>query len=668
MYPVSNYYKQSMKQQIRNTFKTTVDLYTVIPQIQSELRIFSTTGIHGVDNYNTEAFGRKPFEIKSYRMPMSFDNNYMFANGEYYKEENQVFMTEDLSGTVKNATFGDYEFTTHPILNISDYKTPHFNVEDLGYTLLTEGISRLKVTLENDAEPGFNKIYEFAIKNNEDIHINTDNYCYAEYNNIVIEIIASHQPQHRAKIIKILFGTHMRLTDKEIISLDYEDENDCVCLEIPIKKLKLTMDNGIGKYSQEQELIKPQFLKYYTQAITSIFYDTTNNETFEPVEIGRLFMENYKVESNTLTFDFTSALGLLDNYLHKWCEAFDLSSPKSRFDEVINLDTNNPVENELWDIESGELYYLKSAGQLYGIDYFTDLSEALQEIADVPLVPQSQALQLIANRFNKLLRAGRKTDLECISRDNTVKSSIESSEMFSFPTLEKTKRISHIEVEVRDFQFTPAQGNTPQSNYKEEKNKLCNVEIKSTPTEVLNDNMIVRYTVNSPGSPNAVSLLNSTQYAYRTRVYLHSAYFQSQSGGYYPGVENEPSGIYNINFWEYTFNSTKVKIKFDKSGETLSVSNPMFIRSFPINLQGTEKWTKPTLPQEVAAPLYNELKNNITAEIQHRGFPELDCGDVIEFELKDMPKQKGRVIGNKFNITTGAMSGSTKVRWLYAGV
>ena len=100
---------------------------------------------------------------------------------------------------------------------------------------------------------------------------------------------------------------------------------------------------------------------------------------------------------------------------------------------------------------------------------------------------------------------------------------------------------------------------------------------------------------------------------------------------------------------EPTWESQETYQFSDEEGQALVLENPLWY--------GTE-------PVKYAQYYFNELSHNLLCTLSHRGFPELDAGDIITVETETRPSVKARILENHFSVSGGAMSGSTKVRLL----
>ena len=90
-------------------------------------------------------------------------------------------------------------------------------------------------------------------------------------------------------------------------------------------------------------------------------------------------------------------------------------------------------------------------------------------------------------------------------------------------------------------------------------------------------------------------------------------------------------------------------------GESKTLSNPVV---------GIDYGDDAGQALDYAAMLYDELQYPLTATLTHRGFPELDAGDIISLSVEDGNPVAVRVLENTVEIKGGAMSGRTKVRRL----
>jgi hypothetical protein len=129
--------------------------------------------------------------------------------------------------------------------------------------------------------------------------------------------------------------------------------------------------------------------------------------------------------------------------------------------------------------------------------------------------------------------------------------------------------------------------------------------------------------------------------------YAYYAYKGYVIGG---PIEGETTAItasvYNI------VNQTKTFAVSDSDGTTLKVSNPI--------VDGTDGMGA----QAFAENIYAELRYNLIASFKHRGFPELEAGDIIQLESKSNEYVSVRVLENTLSIQQGRVSGATKVRRL----
>ncbi len=370
------------------------------------------------------------------------------------------------------------------------------------------------------------------------------------------------------------------------------------------------------------EYLSPTYRAADTQAVLRIGMDV--NGSTEWVPMGRFFLSEYQVDEDSIDLTFWDALGLLSQYTHHWAGsnigAFGPVTLADHIDQVLR-----PVG---YNIQSNNIP-LPSPSREYGLKlHNTGRNMTVQLTAPCARVSCADALRLYASVSGNLVRGCRRDyDLSIQSYAPTNDRRITLYELYSRPAWRTDPAIRSIDIEQRFSEFPEVQINLLESGtYTAGETYIVygDQEIDGLYCKTVGDWTLLA---------NKADIVWGTLYAVQ---FTPTVTFTGQIG-----AEYRPYGASKV-----TFTPPSVS-----QGEVKTLSNPL--------IGWTEEGVKAL---EYGALLYEELSHPLKADLFHRGFPELDAGDIIRLQMDEKETAKVRVLENTVEIKAGAMSGETRVR------
>lgn len=608
MYPVSDAYRRSVKQQIINGCSAELTLYNVNQYAQSTMSLGFDDAIWGSERY--------PEYRKMLRIPTppvdkiaTLEEKYMTADGSFALYDRQKPPWYYISTAMSTSVIDDNE--EYPIsgCKIRLYGSAEKNAG--ACTLLVDGIKRVKATTTD----GFTQQeYEYTVQGDK-MFIE----CLSPDSNypVTITVLALDRPNIRARIYGVYVGAPPGLeswSGEDILSVEYKGVNDTVCLDLPARNLVVTVRNQYG-ISQEQDIDSPRYTRLHTQAGLNYLYDLSGNQTYETVPTGRWFLDTYRVTRDTITLSFFDAIGLLNEFINYWCELGKVPL-SDRIDEVRKI-----IDRA--DIYQAGIKLRKTPAELFGIVINDDLlNNAALSVGAAPLQSYATSLQLYANISDNRLS---------YDRNNGCDISLSPYDLIGTPvmTLERDERYGELEIVADDAFQTAVVTENKLSAESKEQTVATDEWIGYTDT---------LYTLN--GQFGGLLLPNESQvyitpFAWCFYISCRGAAFTADK------LTVSVKGI-----------ETKKKDVAVMSGDGKTQLNNPLVDGEAITAT------------DYVSSVGSVLKYNVHYKINHRGYPELDEGDIILVETEPGIFARCLIEENEWSIKSGVKSGSTKVRRL----
>ena len=623
MYPVTQAYRDGMAGQIRGAVTAEGELLNVDAYVQGGMTVTSANALPGCSVAEiSDPTADKLQEVATFEQDyLRTDGSQVFMDGyapDYYIYSSLSAATPNADGDypitagISVAISADWSFGAQPVTIVFDEAAAHVSVE-LSY-------------MEDSTEAGI--IISYPVE--DGTVVIPPPPAAGSYTQLTVTVTSLRKPNRRARIKKIYAGTRRLLTGNEIVSLKYSDENDGVGLELPSKTVALSIDNVGHQYTMETEYESPSFHKGHTQFIFRVGCDVYGTGgAWEWVPFPKMYLSSYQVNDETVDFTFTDAIGLLSEYPHLWSKLWNQAAGSrltNRVNEVFH------IADEIHDIGTDRDVQTEPERRRITLNTAHARNMLCIQSNPCPPVSVSQALQLYSNFSGNIFRSKRTgDDLEFVYIDTPCGMHIAGDEMFAFPAWGAEEKITEIETEYfiigKDTKTEEAGTNLP---------------IPSTGDNGFFTEAPIKAFEAIPDPYSEEQDIDVTaSFAYA--IYLR-------------GHKDMAWGV-DLSFTLYNMLSQKsTSILSYQEGRTLKLSNPLLDNVWLSDIEHNSF--------SYAEMMYDELKHNMSADLSHRGFPELDAGDVITFESETQKSVTGRVIKNEFEIKAGSMSGSTKVRRL----
>lgn len=437
---------------------------------------------------------------------------------------------------------------------------------------------------------------------------------------VSVQITALNRPTYRLRVARLYAGTVDNCTGRDLLSLKISDINDGIGLELPERKLTVSLRNTAG-LTTESEYLSPTYRAADTQAILRVGMDVDGSTEWVPM--GRFFLSEYQVDENSIDLTFWDALGLLSQYTHHWAGPVDGGLPLTLADHIDQV--LYPVG---YDLTSDNIP-LPSPGRDYALKLRnTGRGMAAKPTAPCARVSCADALRLYASVSGNLVRGCRADyDLSMQSYGRSSNRVITRYELYTRPVWRSDEAIRSIDIEQRSPEFPEVQVNLLESGtytVGQAYTVYCDQEIGNLYCRTDSDWVLLS---------TKADIIGGTLYA---KQFTPTATFTGDIGVYYrpystPKVTYTPSGV--------------------AQGEAKTLSNPVI------------GWTAGgSRALEYGELIYQELRRPMITELSHRGFPELDAGDIVQLQIEPGQTAQVRVLENTVEIKAGAMSGKTRVR------
>lgn len=610
MYPVSNAYRSSVQQQVINGCSCELTIFDIDQYAQSELTVNYDDAIWG-SSANSEPSLMLRVPAPPAQKIATLEQGYMTASGEYALYDSDSPPWYYISGAMSGATpdeNGEYPIQSSCKLRlVGTGECPAGNC-----TLHVDGVKRIRVTTDD----GFEELQYTYIAEDGLVYID----CSAPDNNypLEIEVLTLDRPNIRARVYSLFAGAADNIETwrgSDILSVSYKGTNDTVCLSLPSRKLTVKVVNRLG-ISAEQDIDNPRYTRLHTQAGLVYRYDL-GQRVYEDIPTGRWYLDSYTITSDEITYNWIDALAVLAQETHYWCDNGRVTL-ENRVEEIRHI------------LPRAAQYFAgkkmrKTPAEIYGIKINTDaMNLPGLSCGAAPLVTYAAALQLYANVSGNRLGVDR-DNLDDIVISPWPANPIPNPVM----TLYRKERYGDLTVSADEaYQLAVVTVNRVLA-VTQEQTLATNEEIGYTD---------VLYNLSAPYawivSPDPSELLLTP--------FDRSIYISAATDKITP--EKLTAAVYKVD-------SREEKVQIFPGSVVTPLKNPL--------VDGVS-----ITAGDYAARLGGVLKYNVHYKIEHRGYPEIDEGDIIYVETEPGVMTKCLVEENAWDITNGAKKGATKVRRL----
>lgn len=595
MYSVSEQYIQSMAAPLREMCGLTL---TVFSKCQKPTLVFPLDIPplqKGIDLFKA----RMPSEPRA-----TFEEGWMRADGQYKLTATEDYISGQLSSADPDAN-GVYPYTSTK-----------------GCNLYASGM----VTVLCDASIASAQVVYAAKDNREPVLFQfardglPHRLLFEGGQDIEIHFLASFYPNRRVRATAICSGAVYQFHTESFLSVNFSDENDLLCLELPRRKVTMELVNRSGFLDPVEESNFPTFQRDKTNAMLQFTYNGAI------VPIGRLYLSDYAVTRTTIQFEFSWAMQPLGRTKRRF------SWPKTetaliRLDEIVqraSVEYLMPIiENHFWNF-----------GDDLPIDHRID--QAVQTGAaptitlPFPIATDAERLQLICNAAGWLLRPEREGDV-----------------LITLPAQSTDKRIAYGELyEEPLYGDTGKEPDTTGSEYTQLRGFKT---VKKGDTITLHTGETLYFQLSDPSerwTDTSTIIRDSDGNELGLIVFAAQGYTLCAEAQFNRFVTPPDNWSMTVTIPDLTqiFDGQTIS---DGSSCTLTLRNPLIDgAAYAGWWQKQRQW----------------LARHTTVTIKHRGFPELDCGDRILVQLTpDGEYQPGWITQNKWDFKSGALSGSTKI-------
>ena len=433
---------------------------------------------------------------------------------------------------------------------------------------------------------------------------------------LTLTVTATKGPNRRAHIHRVYMGEAIRYSSREVISLNYVDINDGLCLELPKKSVSVSVAN-FGTFDAEAEYTNPTFRRFYTRGMVRLSFEHQYT-----IPLGTFYLDTYTVDSDKVDFNFVGPLAVLNEFTHWWSKV-GIQNASVRIKEVVSpglqlsdIVTDRPVE---------------TAAEQFGILADTDyMSNALPIVTPPPPVSGAQVIQLVCNLTGNQVRQCRVPQGPSYDPGKDLYVCMPS-------VLQSPRQLAY------DYIYT-YQWDTPDriGLYTAESTTFSGIQ-----TAELTSNYWVYVTHDSPVYSPDLPISGATVPdpdglgVQLKAIFGYCAYYRSRN-------DSGPVGAVKANLYKEVKSTKSVSYG---EGTEKKLSNPLL------------RDHTGSVATGYISRMHDELQYNLCCTLSHRGHPELDAGDIITVQYKKSGSYvNSRVLENRITIKNGVMRGSTKVR------
>lgn len=583
------------------------------PEVKAEMDIIR------IDGYVQSRAGLTDLSGKSYLTMLSMsaepvqgiatlEKDYMIVGREYTLVDTPYYMSPVLSAASPSGD-GYYAIASCGI------KISYTNVNSRNYydtttvTLVTDGavakVRAQKGTYSHDYVADGTKVVLDGLPAGTEV--------------LTITVLAIKGPYRRAHIHRAYMGDIIRYSNRDIVSLDMIDINDGLCLELPQKTVTVEVDNLSGRYDAETEYTSPTFQRFYTRGLIRLSLGRYT------IPLGSYYLDSYTVDAVSVKFKFVDPLAVLNEYTH-WWSSTTTKNADGRIQEVVcpNL--------QLLDIVTDQ--YVLVPAEKFGICASLDHANHLHKVSTPPPpVSGAQVIQLVCNLTDNYIVQCRMPNYIHNAADIYIALS-------SFANVNDSRRLSSND-------FFSVQWGVP------DKIGLYTADVTTVSTEMheetLADRVLVHVTYDDPvyayNQPiSDLNIVDPDGYGIiRTAAFAYAAYYRRKEESGYVGPATA---------------QLKKLIKTTHSvsygdGTEKKLSNPLLCNDEYVTAD------------DYIGRMRKDLQYGLCCTLSHRGYPELDAGDILPVQYKNGGAYvKSRVLENRITVRNGSMSGTTKVRRL----
>lgn len=614
VYTVSQAYLDGMDAAFRLPVLLEGEILNIDAETQAAVSLSASGMLGGCTLADVSEVSAAPFQDTA-----TLEPDRMTASGAYSLQAKSGYISAGLSAAAPDGR-GEYPISGAAV-TLEFGEDWHYYTGKGELTLLVPGAARIQIDVvyDHNYPP---KTFSQTYAAEGDALVIDDLPTSEWYSNVTVTVLALRRPQWRARVRRAYFGRVETLDGGEILSLQYTDTSDGAMLQLPQRSAVLSVCNADGRLDQLAEYDNPTYRKWFTQAVLRIG-ETLGNGAVEWVPLGRFFMESYTVQKSRVDFVFQSAIGLLNDFTFYWERTGTLAS---RIQNLLYLDTDIESNGQKPQTDAERFGIRLRTGQAVNLTYAPG--------ACTPLVTSAAYLQLAANASGNLmrpLRTGEDIELFPLSQDGDPLRAVRLDRCFDGVQWTAEEKPGALLVTL-----TEREADAREEIWAE--NAVLNsmdMALYSSANLLKADGLSFTYT--------------EGDMPYVADQFTHAAYV---SGGYKADVT---TGV-TIKAQVYGSRSADDDRRLYDSGaaSVVTLSNPFL----PAAGGGT-----PLDSTAYAGRMYTELKNHLTGSLSHRGYPELDAGDIVALVDEDRTV-RARVLENTLTLSNGVMRGTTKVRRL----
>lgn len=394
MYPVSNEYKQYLKQQFMGTwYRSKVVLGAINHQAQKNATVQE-------GQFTSYSSTKITDDLTTTTRYASYERNHLCLDGS------RAFLSDDVKWTgLTSENISDENGLIDVLIQINSNLEVALDIK--GITLIfPEDVYATDFNLLNKGKE-IMQSYE-----GNDTYRFTSSDVYTLDTTMYIHIKKLNKPNYRLRLLSIKFGVAITFESQNIQSLSYNETMQLISTELPTVDVSVTIDNQDRQYDVENPSSEINFLEQAQIMETYLSIELPSKKQ-EEIKLCTAYLSDWSAKSDTATFKGTDRLNFLDGIYDE-----DVYVPKgmSLYQKAVNVFKAAGLEEDEYYIDA----YLK-----------TVITQN-----PLPALSYRECLQLIANAGRCIIKQDREGRI-VLAASFTPETKVTSDDKQSYAKLDK---------------------------------------------------------------------------------------------------------------------------------------------------------------------------------------------------------------------------------------
>lgn len=365
MYPVSNEYKDYMKESFLNTtWQSLIELGAINQQAQESAYI--TLDANMIDYSSADIFDEPVCDPYG-----TYELNRTKADGS------SLFIGDDpLPSGIVSSQISDENGSIDTTVRIRSSSTIPLSVKGITLTFPQDVQAEDFTISDKDGN-----VLLVITGNHNRVFIN--DFVYTFDRELILHVTRLSKPYYRFRLNNIKLGLMLRFDSDKIMSMSFKEQLQLISTEMYTADLSVTIDNQDGTYDIENPSSEVNFLEQAQRMNVSLSLPLPSGRS-EKIQLGTLFLSDWSAKLRTANFTATDRFNLMTGTYDK--------------------DVYHPQGITLYDLAVDVLQDAGIPGDEYLLDVYL---RTIKVYNPMPALTHKEALQLIANAGRCILKQDR---------------------------------------------------------------------------------------------------------------------------------------------------------------------------------------------------------------------------------------------------------------------